>query len=191
MAVVVDAFIAAANKVAQLAASVAHEGDRVTPSTAIDPVEGTPVNTMLAVEGVAAPRAVPSPSWQLPHSGSSDIFPKTPVMEMPLAVAVAAELRVYVPVPPRPVPYAEMYVFAGIPDPVMYAPRPIVPLAIAVTVRVVLLAVLAVKDEFPYRPSSQYRSAIQYLFGPAGINNADRFERRANLRHSRYGARVV
>jgi hypothetical protein len=67
--VVVEALIAEARLLAQVSALGAQVGLRVTPHTAMLPLDGTPVKTTLAVDGVAAVAAVPSPSWATPHVG--------------------------------------------------------------------------------------------------------------------------
>lgn len=76
--------IAAASASAAVVADAPHVGDSVTPHTAILPVDGAPVNTMDAVDGVPAVEAVPSPSCADPQTGTDSGDPA------PVAVIVVA-----------------------------------------------------------------------------------------------------
>jgi len=90
----------------------------------------------LIVAGVAAPVAVPSPSWATPQVGTKAGPPIVAVIVV-LDAMVLATLIVYVPAPPVPVPSAEMYVPAAMPVPLIIAPNPSLPDVTEATVNVV------------------------------------------------------
>ena len=84
--VVVLALIAAASASAAVVALAPQVGDRVTPQTAMLPVDGAPVKTIEAVDGVPAVEAVPSTSCADPHTGTDSGEPA------PVAVIVVDEM---------------------------------------------------------------------------------------------------